>query len=115
MDKVPIRSDGSKQHIHTGKNILTATSKRGRRISNDNDAMVYSLHHEPMKRRRLDLGDIMVKTTGLAKPISDKPVEQFWTVRQPELTRLAERPYATTSGKQKYGTEIWQRRPSNRL
>ena len=43
-----------------------------------------------MKRRRLDLGDLMVKTTGPAKPISDKPVEQFRTVRRPEITRSAE-------------------------
>jgi hypothetical protein len=28
MDKVPIRSDGSKQHIHTGKYILTIIGTR---------------------------------------------------------------------------------------
>ena len=66
------------------------TTKRGRRISNDNDAMVFSLQHEPIKRRRLDLGDLMVKTTGPAKPISDKPAAQFRTIRSPEITRLAE-------------------------
>ena len=43
-----------------------------------------------MKRRQLDLGDLMVKTTGSAKPISEKPVEHFRTVRRPEITRLAE-------------------------
>ena len=43
-----------------------------------------------MKRRRLDLEDLMVKTTGQAKPISDKPVKQFRNVRRPEITRLAE-------------------------
>jgi len=32
----------------------------------------------------------MVKTTSSAKPHSDKPVEQFWTIRRPEITRLAE-------------------------
>ena len=65
-------------------------SKRGRRTSNDDEMMVYSLNHPPMKRRRLDLGDLMVKTTGPAKHISDKPVEQFRTVRRPKITRLAE-------------------------
>ena len=38
----------------------------------------------------MDLGDLMIKTTGPAKPISDKPVEHFRTVRRPEITRLAE-------------------------
>ena len=52
-----------------------------------------------MKRRRLDLGDLMVKTTGPAKPISDKP-----TTRDNSVSR--ERPYTTTSGKQRYGTGI---------
>ena len=43
-----------------------------------------------MKHRRLDLGDLMIKTTGPAKPVSDKPVEHFRTVRRPEIIRLAE-------------------------
>ena len=43
-----------------------------------------------MKRRRLDLGDLLVKTTGAAEPISEKTVEQFRTVQRPEKTRLAE-------------------------
>ena len=43
-----------------------------------------------MKRRRLDLGDLMVKQTGPAKPISDRPVEHFRSVRRPEITRLTE-------------------------
>ena len=37
-----------------------AASKRGRQISTDTDAMVHALQHEPMKRRRLDLGDLML-------------------------------------------------------
>ena len=32
----------------------------------------------------------MVKTTGQTKPISDKPAEQFRTVRRAEIKRLAE-------------------------
>jgi hypothetical protein len=48
--------------------------------------MVYSLSHPPMKRRRLDLGDLTVKSTGPAKPISVKPVEHFRTVRRPDNT-----------------------------
>ena len=32
----------------------------------------------------------MVKTTSSAKPNSDKPVEQFRTIRRLEITRLAE-------------------------
>ena len=59
-------------------------------LLNDDEVMVYSLSHPPMKRRRLDLGELMVKTTSSAKPISDKPVEHFRTVRRPEITRLAE-------------------------
>ena len=54
--------------------LTSATSKRDSEIPNDDEVMVYSLSHPPMKRRRLDLGDLMVKTTGPAKPISDKPV-----------------------------------------
>ena len=50
----------------------------------------HTRYHEPMKRRRLDLGDLMVKTTGPTKAISDKPTEQFRTVRRPEITRLDE-------------------------
>ena len=51
--------------------LPSATSKRGRRTSNDDEVMVSSLNHSPMKRRRLDLGDLMVKTTAPAKSISD--------------------------------------------
>ena len=43
-----------------------------------------------MKRRRLDLGELMVKTTSSAKPIPDKPVKHFRSVRRPEITRLIE-------------------------
>jgi len=60
--------------------LASANSKRGSQIPNDDEVMVYSLSHPPMKRRRLDLGNLMVKITGLAKPISDKPVEHFRTV-----------------------------------
>ena len=72
--------------------LTSSTSKRRSwdgQLLNDDEVMVYSLSHPPMKRRRLDLGDLMVKTTGPAKPISDKPVEHFRTVRRPEITRLA--------------------------
>ena len=41
-------------------------------LLNDDEVMVYSLSHPPIKRRRLDLGELMVKTTSSAKPISDK-------------------------------------------
>ena len=64
----------------TTTSLPSATSKEGCRTSNDDEVMVYSLNHPPMKRRRLDMGDLMVKTTGPAKPISDKPVEQYRTV-----------------------------------
>ena len=42
---------------------------------------IYAPNLPLIKRRRLDMGDLMVKTTGQAKPISDKPAEQFRTVR----------------------------------
>ena len=40
--------------------LTSATSKRGRRISNDDGVLTHSLTHPPMKRRQLDLGDLMV-------------------------------------------------------
>ena len=51
--------------------ITSATSTRDSQTLNDDEVMVYSLSHPPMKRRRLDLGDLMVKTTAPAKSISD--------------------------------------------
>ena len=60
--------------------LKSATSKQDSDTLNDDEVMVYSLSHPPMKRRRLNLGDLMVKKTGPAKPISDKPVENFRTV-----------------------------------
>ena len=68
--------------------LKSATSTRDSDMQNDDEVMVLSLSHPPMKRRRLDLGDLMVKQTGPAKPISDRPVEHFQTVRRPEITRL---------------------------
>ena len=77
--------------VEEAHNLSTksATSKRDSDILND-EGMVDSISHHPMKLRRLDLGDLMVKTTGPAKPISDRPVEHFRTVRRPEITRLTE-------------------------
>ena len=51
--------------------LKSATSKRDSDTLNDDEFMVNSLRNPPMKRRRLDLGELMVKTTGPAKPISD--------------------------------------------
>jgi hypothetical protein len=51
---------------------------------------VLSPTQPPIKRRKLDLGGLMVKTTSSAKPISDKPAEQFRTVKRPEITRLTD-------------------------
>jgi hypothetical protein len=56
---------------------------------NGPEASVYCPSH-PIKRRRLDLGELMVKTTSSTKPNSDKPIEQFRSVPRPEITRLTE-------------------------
>ena len=73
---------------------LTSSNSQRRswdgQLLNDDEVMVYSLSHPPMERRRLDLGELMVKTTSSAKPISDRPVEHFRSVRRPEITRLTE-------------------------
>ena len=68
-------------------------------MQNDDEVKVLPLNHPPMKRRRSDLGDLMVKHTGPAKPISDRPVEHFRSVRRPEITRLTDSDTATPCNK----------------
>ena len=50
--------------------LQSATSTRGSDTQNEDEVKVLPLNHPPMKRRRFDLGDLMVKQTGPAKPIS---------------------------------------------
>ena len=74
------------------------TRRRSGRESND--SAVEDIELAPpdnLKRRRLDLGELMIKPAVPAKPISTKPVELFRQAMRPEITRLAET-YATTSG-----------------
>ena len=51
--------------------------------------VVDSVQPDNLKRRRLDLGDLMVKPAQ-AKLIPVKPAELFRQVKQSEITRLAE-------------------------
>jgi len=66
------------------------TTRQGGRTSTENTGEVIDLsQYEPLKRRRSDLGDLIVKNLAAANPISDKPAEQYSNDR-PEITRLAE-------------------------
>ena len=49
-----------------------------------------SAQPDNLKRRRLDLDELMIKPAVPAKPISAKPVELFRQAMRPEITRLAE-------------------------
>ena len=67
------------------------TRKRSSRESNDSVGKdIESAQPDNLKRRRLDLGELMIKPAVPAKPISTKPVELFRQARRPEITRLAE-------------------------
>jgi hypothetical protein len=67
------------------------TRQRSSRESNDGAVEdIESTQPDNLKRRRLDLGELMIKPAVPARPISTKPVELFRQARRPEITRLAE-------------------------
>ena len=66
------------------------TSRSSREFYDSAGEDIDSAQPENLKRRRSDLGDLIVKPTAPAKPISTKPVELFRQAKRPEITRLAE-------------------------
>ena len=67
------------------------TRQHSSRESNDSTGEdIDSAQPDNLKRRHLDLGELMIKQAVPAKPFSDKPVELFRQARRPDITRLAE-------------------------
>jgi len=80
------------------------TRQRGRWTDANIDS---SRQHETIWRRRLEFGDLMLKTTGQAKPISDEPAEQFRPARRPEITHESHwRIQISPMSFKPYGTDI---------
>jgi len=67
------------------------TRQRSSRESNDSaNEDIDSAQPDNLKRRRLDLGDLMVKPAAPEKLISAKHVDLFRQAKRPEITRLTD-------------------------